>query len=130
MIRNITIIVFLFSVIIPTTATADWKPIVKGKDGMTTYINLKSIKKSDGRVYWWGLDDRLKPTERGTKSAKHSHEGDCGLFRYRTLSWSFHKMAMGKGTGRFVQTEIPNWKYPKPHSVSGYILKTICEAVK
>ena len=130
MTRNIVIIIFLFTIIIPATATADWKPIAKGKDGTTAYINLKSIKQSGGRVYWWGLDDRLKPTERGTKSAKHSHEGDCNLFRYRTLSWSFHKKAMGEGVGRLVQTEIPNWKYPKANSVTGYILKTICAAVK
>lgn len=130
MIRNVTIIVFLFSVIIHATATADWKPIAKGKDGTTTYINLKSIKKSGERVYWWGLDDRLIPTKRGTKSAKHSHEGDCSLFRYKTLSWSFHKKPMGKGVGRFTQTEIPNWKYPKQNSVNGYILKSICSAIK
>ena len=67
------IIIILYSLVSSNSLLAEWIPIAKDKDGTTTYINFKSIKKSQDRVFWWALDDRIKPTKRGTKSAKHSH---------------------------------------------------------
>ncbi|MBD21012.1 MAG: hypothetical protein CMM37_08240 [Rhodospirillaceae bacterium] len=124
------IIIFLYSVVSSNSLLAEWVPIAKDKDGTTTYINFKSIKKSQGRVFWWALDDRIKPSKRGTKSAKHSHEGDCFMFRYRTLSWSFYKNSMGLGKGIFAQSEIPYWRHPRKNSLEGYILKLVCERTK
>ena len=37
------------------------------------------------------LLDRLKPTKNGRSSSKVYKQGDCKLFRFQYLSFSFHK---------------------------------------
>ena len=63
------------------------------------YVDFERIRKHGGYVYWWDLSDLLKPTETGMSSAKVYRQGDCKLFRYKSLSFSSYKEPMGGGTG-------------------------------
>ena len=54
------------------------------------------------------MTDLLNPTEYGYLSVKVYDRGDCKLFRYERLSYSFHKEPMGGGT-----TTIENPKNPE-----------------
>ncbi len=94
--------------------------------GNTFYVDFERIRKHDGFVYWWELGDYLKPSPNGYLSGKVYKQGDCKLFRLKTLSGSFHKEPMGGGTGDSHSPKNPEWKYPPPNSSMETILKSVC----
>jgi hypothetical protein len=107
---------------------AGWTEVIKSVDGDTFYVDFERMRKHGGYVYWWDLTDYPKPTKHGTLSSKVYTQGDCKLFRYKYLSYSFHKEPMGGGTGD-VQEPVKKhqgWKYPPPNSVYENILKSVC----
>ena len=90
------------------------------------YVDFERIRKVDGYVYYWSLSDYLKPTKFGDLSSKSYDQGDCKLFRYKGLSWSFHKEPMGGGTGETFNYNDNDWRYPPPNSIDESILKLVC----
>ena len=95
-------------------------------NGNTFYVDFERIRKVDGYVYYWVLQDYLKPTKQGDLSGKSYYQGDCKLFRYKNLSYSFHKEPMGGGTGDVDNVPDKDWKYPAPNTVNEVILKSVC----
>ncbi|MDA9185711.1 hypothetical protein N9O40_00135 [Planktomarina sp.] len=122
----LTIFTFLFTVMIPSISFAEWTEVSTNTSGHTFYVDFERIRKHDGYVYFWRLRDNLKPDEFGDLSAKVYYEGDCKLFRFKTLSYSFHKEPMGGGTGDVQEPVKKGWKYPEPDSVSEIYLKEVC----
>ena len=97
----------------------------------TFYIDVERIRKVDGYVYWWELNDYPKPITGGLLSAKIYHQGDCKLFRYKTLSYVYHKQPMGRdGDGGGNNPKNPEWRYPSPNSTNESILKLVCALTK
>ena len=97
-------------------------------DGSTFYVDFDRIRKHDGYVYYWELRNSLKPSPTGLLSGKVYSQVDCKLFRFKFLSYSFHKEPMGGGIG---DTEKPvgengDWQYPTPNSSNEDILKQVC----
>ena len=91
-------------------------------------MDFERIRKVDGYVYYWRLTDYLKPNKFGTWSGKSYNQGDCKLFRYKTLSDSYHTQPMGKGTPSSSSNKSDEeWDYPPPNSSGEGILKIVCE---
>ena len=103
----------------------------EGVDGDTFYVDFERIRKVDGYVYYWDLVDRLKPTEFGDLSVIRYKLGDCKLFRFKFLSFSFHNEPMGGGTGDVSKPirENANWQYSSPNSVGVRVLKSVCNHI-
>ena len=97
----------------------------EGVDGTTFYVDFERIRKQGGYVYYWDLFDYLKPKS-GNLSVKEYKQGDCKVFRYKSLSYSFHKEPMGRGTGDVEEPHKKGWKYPSPNSVGETLLKIVC----
>ncbi|OUU75697.1 MAG: hypothetical protein CBC29_01880 [Methylococcaceae bacterium TMED69] len=98
----------------------------EGVDGTTFYVDLERIRKQDGYVYWRELQDSLKPDKDGDLSYKLFNQGDCKLFRYKTLTAVYYKEPMGGGTGNTFTPKNPEWIYPSPDTSSQSILKFVC----
>ena len=113
-----------------TPSYAKWEKVTEGVDGVTFYVDFGRMRKHDGFVYWWELHDLLKPSPQGDLSAKKYLQGDCQNFRFKGLSWSFHKEPMGRGTGEINNEPDKNWKYPPPDTADEVLLKTVCAFVK
>ncbi len=96
-------------------------------EGGTHYVDFERIKKHDGYVYYWELSDYLKPTPYGILSDKIYNQVDCKKFRYKRLSFSFHKEPMGGGTGEIYNEPDKEWIYPSPDSVGEITLKSVCQ---
>jgi hypothetical protein len=99
-------------------------------DGDTFYIDFERIKKHGGYVYYWHLSDYLKPIESRTLSFKRYNQGDCLKFRFKVLSFSYHKEPMGKGDGKVFEPQsedLKDWQYPPPYSSNEEILKSVCQ---
>ena len=107
-------------------AYADWEEIIKSEGG-TFYVDFDRIRKGgDGYVYYWDLTDYLKPSPSGILSSKVYNQGDCEVFRSKTLNVSFHKQPMGEGSGDTFSPPNPEWDYPPPNSSAETILKKVC----
>ena len=124
----LTIFTLLFTVMIPSISFAGWTRVGEGSDGTNYYIDFDRIRKHDGYVYWWDMSDYLKPDKNGNLSVKIYQQGDCKLFRNKRLSYSYHKLPMGGGTGKVLEPtrENANWKYPSPDTANKFILKVVC----
>ena len=127
MLRTILILTtLLFTVLFSSPSYAKWTKVSENMSGDTFYVDFERIRKHGGYVYFWQLDDYLKPTKYGDLSDKMYRQGDCKLFRFKYLSLSFHKEPMGGGTGDTYSPKNPEWEYPPPNSAQETILKTVC----
>ena len=121
------ILILLFStVMFSSSSYAGWTVLGKTADGDTFYVDYERIRKHDGYVYWWELNDYLKPTKYGDLSGKTYRQGDCKLFRYKSLSYVHHNQPMGRDTGDSNSPKNPEWKYLPPNTIWETILKAVC----
>ena len=122
----LTISVLLTALMFSSTSHAEWTWVAEGTNGNTYYVDLERIRKNDGYIYFWTLLDLLKPTKvGGDLSAKIYRQGDCKNFRYKSLSYVYHKKRMGRGRNE-VDNTPEDWNYPPPDSVVEHVLKTVC----
>jgi hypothetical protein len=130
--RKLTLLTVLVLSLLSTPVFADWTKVSENEIGDSYYVDFERIRKHGGYVYFWRLSDYLKPTEFGDLSSKNYFQGDCKLFRYKGLSYSFYKEPMGGGTGDV--SEPPEghkgWKYPSPNSTIETVLKSVCAYAK
>ena len=122
----ITIFTLVFTVMFSSTSFAEWTEIGKNVDGDTFYVDFERIRKHDGFVYWWELNDLSKPDKDGDLSYKYYSVGDCAAFRYKTLSRQYHKQSMGRGNSSPYTYKNPEWEYPSPETVGEFILEQVC----
>ena len=124
------VLVFILILLSSSTAYAEWNLVSKSVDGTKFYVDFERIRKVDGYVYYWHLSDYIKASKYGDFSVKVYHQGDCKLFRFKDLSWTFHKEPMGGGTGDIDNEPDKEWSYPSPKSVNEAILESVCDWVK
>ena len=110
----------------PSPSFAEWTKVSKSVDGTTFYVDLERIRKVDGYVYYWELQDLLKPDKDGDLSYEIYKQGDCKLFRIKTFSEIYYKQPSGRGTGKTNTPKNPEWVYPSPNSSNETILKQVC----
>ena len=121
----ILFILVVSTVMFSSPSYSEWTRVGENVSGRTYYIDFERIRKHGGYVYWWELNDNLKP-EMGNLSTKLYAQGDCSVLRYKFLSYSFHKEPMGGGTGKVFNINNPEWNYPPPKSMSEDVLKSVC----
>ena len=126
--KNLLLIFTLLftSVFFSSPSYAEWTKTSENTNGDTHYVDFERIRKHDGFVYYWELQDFLKPITGGYLSAKVYIQVDCKLFRYKNLSISTHKEPMGGGTGKTFTYNDDKWFYPPPNTVIETILKSVC----
>ena len=127
--RKLTLLTVLVLSLLSTPVFADWTKVSENVKG-TFYVDFERIRKHDGYVYFWIMSNLLRPDESGTLSGKGYYQGDCKLFRFKGLSYSFHKEPMGGGTGDSSNPKNPEWEYPPPNSSDETVLKSVCKYAK
>ena len=121
----LTILTLVFTMMFSSPSSAVWTKVDESEIG-NHYVDFDKIRKYDGFVYFWTLFDLLKPDPDGDLSYKNYKQGDCQLFRFKSLSFSFHKEPMGGGTGETGNPKNPEWNYPSPNSGDEMTLKLVC----
>ena len=121
------IFTLLFSTLVFSSPSyADWTKVSTSVDGTTYYVDFDRIRKHDGYVYYWGLSDYLKPSPWGDLSARNYNQGDCKVFRTKTLSASYYTDSMGNGTPSTSDSVQTEWHYPSPGSGIENTLQHVC----
>ena len=126
----LTILTIVFTMLLSSPSHTKWTKVDSNGSGDNYYVDFDRVRKQDGYVYYWMLADYLKPDKNGIFSGKAYWQGDCKLFRYKQLSWSFHTEKMGGGTADSETPETPKWEYVRPASLAGFILKLVCKHKK
>ncbi len=98
--------ILLFSILISFSSYGGWfssdsglKKVSTSTWGSTFYIDTDTIKEHDGYVYYWYLEDFLKPDPFGSMSYKSYKQADCKRSRYKGLSTIYYLQPMGTGQG-------------------------------
>ena len=110
----------------------DWQG-VSYSDNARTYIDIDSIKKSNGFVYFWQLTDFNKErTDANITyiSTAAYHMADCDIGRAKALSISFYSDSMAKGRPEESIGESKNWRFYTPGSHGAMSLDFACSFVK
>ena len=121
------LLILLFSILISFNSYGEWVEISKSSvSGDTFYIDDETINERGGYVYYWILQDSLKPDDFGNKSAKAYYEGDCIVKRLKYLSLTFYTQPMGGGN--YTSESVGNeWEYPSPDSIGEGLLDYVCD---
>ena len=125
------LLLLLFSVIISFSSYAEWTYIGKDDDGeYSYYIDLQTLRKIDGYVYFWNLMDFDKPDEFGNMSGVTYSQGDCGITRSKYLTSVSYKKPMGEEVADTYTEPNPEWEYITPYTVGEFLLNTSCSLVE
>ena len=93
----------------------EWVKSAESEDG-SFYINFSDIRKDDGYVYWWQLNDLIEPNNKDILSATTYRQTDCLWFRTKYLRGKSYKANMAEGTAeREYDSNNPRWIYPAGH---------------
>ena len=110
----------------------NWEKITETEEGHSLYVDVDTIKKHNGLVYFWSLNDLLEPFGNSlgnSNSVISKYKVDCGEEKVTALAITFYSESMGNG--RIVREETPNFSsYPKPNSVGYRFIKFICDNVR
>ena len=125
------LLILLFSILISFNSYGEWTEMGLNSYGDSHYIDSDRIKEKGGYVYFWAMTDYLKPDEYGTLSNEMYFQGDCGVKRFKVLSFIFYTQPMGNGEGEsgVPVSENADWDYVSPGSIIGDALNLICDYV-
>ena len=90
-------------------------------------MDADRLRKHNGLIYFWELEDFLKPTDGGLSAITYKR-GNCNIMSFNYLSISVHEQPMGGG--KIVTSSNYNdedWIYAKPHTVGEFFLRNACD---
>ena len=105
---------------------AEWTAVAEGVYGTKVYVDLERIRKANGMVYYWTIQDFLEPSSGGDLSNKVYYKADCKTMRTMRLSFSAYKTPMAEGTADDTWTPPEKWLSAQPDSVLEIILQAVC----
>jgi hypothetical protein len=127
--KKITIL--LFSILISLNSYGDWKKYAYSEGyGNTYYIDIDSIKKENGGIYFLNLVDLSKPDDYGDVSVIGYNKGNCAKDKLKTLTLKFYKQHMGKGeiSEELLDNKGP-WLYLKYGTSVRDSLNVACDSI-
>jgi len=124
------LLILLFSILISFNSYGEWIHTTNNaSSGDIYYVDDQTISERGGYVYFWTLQDKVKPDDDGDLSGIAYYEGDCSMLRFKYLSLNFYSQPMGGGNS--TKVDIDNdWRYQPPGSVGEALLDYVCDYVK
>ena len=122
--KLLIIFTLLFSVMFSTTSFSEWMKLGENID-TDYYIDVDSMIKKQGYIYYWFLMDLKKSVEE-IRSIKVFIQGDCNLLRLKTVSYHYYSKPIGKEFIRSEDSINKNWQYVPPDETF-YELRYICK---
>ena len=113
------------SLLFSAASWAEWTEVDESVHGDKFYVDLDSIKKVKGLVYYWNLEDLLEPTSKGFMSFKAYSKVDCETMREMLLSLLSYKLPMGEGDAETF-TPSAEWDSAPPGSAQEVRMKAVC----
>lgn len=125
---NLTFAFLIATLTFTTPSYGDWKFIGISKNGDTLYLDVNRIRKDNGLIYFWDLEDYIKPDDDLSLSSITFRRGDCNIMKFNYLSISAFDQPMGRGKRIYTANfNDEDWKYPPPGSLGEFVLETACD---
>jgi hypothetical protein len=125
--RQLLIVPVLFlTLMVENPAWGEWKKVGTIISG-DLYVDLDRIKQRGGTVYYWMLNDYLRPIGRHLSSQSYQ-EGNCNNVRWKELRTQWYILPMGKGEPDGVDSKSSEW-IPGDDNY-GAPLRYVCNFVK
>ena len=103
----------------------NWKKVVESKSGDIYHVDVDSIKKHNGLVYYWMLVDYLEPIHSVANSIISKWKVDCVEEKETFMNSTWYSQSMGKG--KIIYEDTPNKiEYPNPNTVDYIVMKFAC----
>ncbi len=119
------ILVIIFTFLFSTTSWGEWSFGKKDKEGNTFYYDKERVRKKNGNLFFWELEDYGK--DRFGDISKTTFIGlDCSLLRYMDVKAVLFTTPMGEGKPRRSLTFTAEWDYPLPNSIREEMFEEIC----
>jgi len=127
--KLLILLTMLFSMtMFSSTSYAEWKKVTSNLDGADFYVDFETIKRNNGFLYYWGLDDYLEPLsdDDGPRfSSILMYKVDCDLLRFKRLTATFYSGQMGKGSSKVLGGD-EDWQYTPPNSSGTFVRNKLC----
>ena len=129
--KLLLIFTLLFSTLMFSTPSyGEWTKMLETNE-RNYYVDIDSIRKQGGYIYFWQLSDYFKPSPSGRLSGKIYKQVDCKLFRIKVLSDQYYNERMGRGPiASYSNEPDKNWRYPSPNSINEKIQNIICQSFR
>ena len=126
---NIKVILFTTILLFSINGFAqNWKK-VNSTDMKDFYVDVDSIKKRNGLVYYWRLVDYLEPIKFSVGNANSSiakYKVNCAEEKQFRLNSTYYSRSIGEG--RITDEFTPNkLLYPKPITIGYSVVKFVCK---
>ena len=121
----------LFSILILFSINGfafNWKNVAENDMG-DAYVDVDNIKKRNGLVYYWTLDDYLEPPDVRFNSIISKFKVNCVEEKQTWLNGTYYSQSMGRRK-IIVEDNSDETQYPKPNSVGYIVMKSVCNYVK
>ena len=112
------LLVLIFSILISFNSYGEWL-LLGENSGSKFYYEVDTIKTSNGYIYYWDLVNFSEPYAGIYMSGMRYMQGDCGVFRDKTLSGFLFTKPMGRGEKESDPHAKSDWKYYLPNT-KGY----------
>ena len=122
------LLILLFSILISFNSYGEWTEITENVRGVKYYVDYETIKKNNGYLYYWGLDDYLEPlsdSDGPRFSSILMYKVDCDTLSYKRLTATFYSGQMGKGASKNVSGD-EDWKNNPSGSAGAFIRNELC----
>ena len=119
--------VIVFLSVLSSPCIAEWKKIT-GTENVKIYLNFKEIRKNDGLIYFWQLNDYSQPLRKKIFSIKIYIRVNCKKNKFTPLIFSYHLEAMGVGKAEIKKNKEAKWISTKNNSSQKTIIRAACIA--
>ena len=123
------ILILALTLLLSPTGWSKWVEVVIMETGNSYYVDDGRIKKIGKYIYYWELEDFLRPDEWGDMSNMIYKEVDCEMLRYKHLKFITYKQPMGKGTANANMIPPDRWYYPPSNTAFEHITNIVCDYV-
>ena len=106
--------------------SASWIEIHENDSELPVYIDLKSITKSQGKVFYSSLENMASM---GLNSVVIYSKADCKSKKITKLKVTFYGQTMGEGIPYEEENTIQEEIYPKKNAVEYKLMKFACTHV-
>ena len=126
MVRKLALAAIIWMLSVSPVWAEDWKLVSTDTQGNNFFLDIDSVRKSGGYVYFWDYVNLITP-EDNIQSVKSYKKVDCDSLDYLVLTFEGYEDS--HATGRLIVTFNPEkkWHYHSSGSPTRPIAKEACK---
>ena len=120
------LLILLFSLLLSFNSYGEWVSLGDSQN-KTHYLEVDTIKENNSYLYSWDMQDYFEPQgDTGMLSSKMYRQIDCGVHRFKILSFISYNQSMGKGRASDPYIPPDEWEYPSSETFPYVLIQAVC----